>query len=310
MLHAKATSDACNRPKTPLGPPPRHVRRPPAEHSRADLARNRFAPHPTTPTSCESPGRGAPEDVRVARGLKEALAQCPAKEHGGEHGQHGMRHRHATGALAVAGQRSEAAVRRQRRQQPRSVRWAREVCRVRGQGVTVRQQVWQQQQQVWQEHAKSRGVEGEEFESASAPALSSNPTAPRALVLPATDSARGGQGLEDGRRHPPCLRWSSVSRRASRHGEPRSRRTGDDGRGFVGPGAAATGTSRISVQISSGLLSPVFCSSEKPSSSKTYGLLDSRRRSRREILGETGHILESLRRTASAQSETTIGDLT
>ena len=80
MLHAKATSDACNRPKTALGPPPRHVRRPPAEHSRADLARNRFAPHPTTPTSCKRPDRGAPEDVRVARGLKEALAQCPAKE--------------------------------------------------------------------------------------------------------------------------------------------------------------------------------------------------------------------------------------
>ena len=69
-----------------------HVRRPPAEHSRADLARNRFAPHPTTPTSCESPARRAPEDVRVARGLKEALAQCPAKERakgqqrGGAHG--------------------------------------------------------------------------------------------------------------------------------------------------------------------------------------------------------------------------------
>ena len=80
MLHARATSDARNRPKTALGPPPRHVRRPPAEHSRADLARNRFAPHPTTPTSCKRPDRGAPEDVRVARGLKEALAQCPAKE--------------------------------------------------------------------------------------------------------------------------------------------------------------------------------------------------------------------------------------
>ena len=80
MLHARATSDARNRPKTALGPPPRHVRRPPAEHSRADLARNRFAPHPTTPTSCKSPARRAPEDVRVARGLKEALAQCPAKE--------------------------------------------------------------------------------------------------------------------------------------------------------------------------------------------------------------------------------------
>ena len=32
--------------------------------------------------------------------------------------------------------------------------------------------------------------------------------------------------------------------------EIRSRRTGDDGRGLVGPGAAATGTSRVSVQIS------------------------------------------------------------
>ena len=32
--------------------------------------------------------------------------------------------------------------------------------------------------------------------------------------------------------------------------ETRSRRTGDDGRGLVGPGAAATGTSRVSVQIS------------------------------------------------------------
>ena len=53
MLHANATSDACNRPTTALRPPPRHVRRPPAEHSRADLARNRFAPHPTTPTSCK-----------------------------------------------------------------------------------------------------------------------------------------------------------------------------------------------------------------------------------------------------------------
>ena len=80
MLHARATSDARNRPKTTLGPPRRHARRPRAEHSRADLARNRFAPHPTTPTSCESPARRAPEDVRVARGLKEALAQCPAKE--------------------------------------------------------------------------------------------------------------------------------------------------------------------------------------------------------------------------------------
>ena len=80
MLHARATSDARNRPKTALGPPPRHVRRPPAEHSRADLTRNRFAPHPTTPTSCKSPARRAPEDMRVACGLKEALAQCPAKE--------------------------------------------------------------------------------------------------------------------------------------------------------------------------------------------------------------------------------------
>ena len=60
--------------------PPRHVRRPPAKHNCADLARNRFDPHPTTPISCKRPGRGAPEDVRVARGLKEALAQCPAKE--------------------------------------------------------------------------------------------------------------------------------------------------------------------------------------------------------------------------------------
>ena len=80
MLHARATSDARNRPKTTLGARRRHARRPWAEHSRADLARNRFAPHPTTPTSCESPARRAPEDVRVARGLKEALAQCPAKE--------------------------------------------------------------------------------------------------------------------------------------------------------------------------------------------------------------------------------------
>ena len=92
MLHARATSDARNRPKTTLGARRRHARRPWAEHSRADLARNRFAPHPTTPTSCESPARRAPEDVRVARGLKEALAQCPAKERakgqqrGGAHG--------------------------------------------------------------------------------------------------------------------------------------------------------------------------------------------------------------------------------
>ena len=42
--------------------------------------RDRFAPHPTTPASCESPARGAHEDLRVARGLNEALAQCPAKE--------------------------------------------------------------------------------------------------------------------------------------------------------------------------------------------------------------------------------------
>ena len=29
----------------------------------------------------------------------------------------------------------------------------------------------------------------------------------------------GGRGLEDGRRHPPCLRCASASRRASRHGQ-------------------------------------------------------------------------------------------
>ena len=56
--------------------------------------------------------------------------------------------------------------------------------------------------------------------------------------------------MEDGRRHPPCLRCASASRSSV---ETRSRCTGDDGRGLVGPGAAATGTSRISVHISSGL---------------------------------------------------------
>ena len=76
------------------------------------------------------------------------------------------------------------------------------------------------------------------------------PEGSRALVLPATDSARGGQGLEDGRRHPPCLRCASASRSSV---ETRSRRTGSDGRGIVDPGAAVTGTSRISIKVSTGL---------------------------------------------------------
>ena len=80
MLHARPASDTRNGPKTAPGAPWRHARRARAQRSFAHLVRNRFAPHPTTPISCKSPDPGAPEDVRVARGLKEALAQCPAKE--------------------------------------------------------------------------------------------------------------------------------------------------------------------------------------------------------------------------------------
>ena len=79
MLHARATSDARNRPKTTLGARRRHARRPWAEHSHADLARNRFAPHPTTPVPIKRSRRDAPESVRVAHGLEELLAQGPAK---------------------------------------------------------------------------------------------------------------------------------------------------------------------------------------------------------------------------------------
>ena len=79
MLHARATSDARNRPKTTLGARRRHARRPWAEHRCGHLARACFAPHPTTPVPCERSRRDAPEDVRVAHGLEEALAQCPAK---------------------------------------------------------------------------------------------------------------------------------------------------------------------------------------------------------------------------------------
>ena len=49
MLHARATSDARNRPQTAPRAPRRHTRRPRAEHSRADFERNRFAPHPMIP---------------------------------------------------------------------------------------------------------------------------------------------------------------------------------------------------------------------------------------------------------------------
>ena len=165
-------------------PPTRAIgRKQPSDHPRATCADRRRST--VAPTSRATASPRTPQPRHHANALIEArqrmcgsLVDSKKRSRNAlpksmEHGQHGMRHRHATGALAVAGQRSEAAVRRQRRQQPRSVRWAREVCRVRGQGVTVRQQVWQQQQQVWQEHAKSRGVEGEEFESASAPAPSS-----------------------------------------------------------------------------------------------------------------------------------------
>ena len=79
MLHARATSDARDRPQTAPRAPRRHTRRPRAEHSRADFERNRFAPHPMIPAPLNRSRRDAPEGVRVAHRLEELLAQGPAK---------------------------------------------------------------------------------------------------------------------------------------------------------------------------------------------------------------------------------------
>ena len=79
MLHARATSDARNWPKTTLGARRRHARRPRAEHRFGHFERARFAPHPTTPVPIKRSRRAAPEGVRVAHGLEELLAQGPAK---------------------------------------------------------------------------------------------------------------------------------------------------------------------------------------------------------------------------------------
>ena len=78
--HAISTSDARNGPKIAPGAPRRHVRRARPQRNRAHLARTHFAAHPATPVPRESPFQCAPEDTRIVRGLKEALAQCPAKE--------------------------------------------------------------------------------------------------------------------------------------------------------------------------------------------------------------------------------------
>ena len=80
MLPARPTSDARNGTKIAPGAPRRHVRRARAKRSCAHLARARFAARPTTLASHESPLQCAPDDIRVARGREEALAQCPAKE--------------------------------------------------------------------------------------------------------------------------------------------------------------------------------------------------------------------------------------
>ena len=114
-------------------PPTRAIgRKQPSDHPRATCADRRRST--VAPTSRATASPRTPQPRHHAKALIDArqrmcgsLVDSKKRSRNAlpksmEHGQHGMRHRHATGALAVAGQRSEAAVRRQRRQQPRSVR--------------------------------------------------------------------------------------------------------------------------------------------------------------------------------------------
>ena len=80
MLHEFTISRARKKPKTTPGAPRCHACRPQAQHSSGHLARARFAPYPTTPVPIERSRRAAPDGVRVAHGLEELLAHCPAKE--------------------------------------------------------------------------------------------------------------------------------------------------------------------------------------------------------------------------------------